>query len=274
MTPAPAHRYLYSGHTVGAAAQFHRLDDDEVDHVIPTLAASVIPVTGGLSKNHADNYCYQVDHPSHRTLMAVRHIESMAAGREFSNRFETEIETGIESIHILEKLHIEKIELHVFSTLKKGETEPQVTTKGNKIDGMRLGHVIAKIKLDDDPLHHCGTKDQLAQFYKKQSAEYRREHSWRFNTPPDSDILAAPHGHYVCSLVREIKLEGPPDELRDISVEGYTIRWKEFGRIILGEVVVKGNDRQVTMVRLAMGSNAVGQGAVGCGQTNGSSTAS
>lgn len=271
MSPAPAQRFLYSAHTVGAAAQFDRLDDVEnLDHVIPTLAASVLPVTGGLSKNHAANYCYQVDHPRHRTLLAVRQVESMAAGREFANRYETEIETEVQSIHVVEKLHIEEVKLHVFSTLKKGETEPEVTTKGNKIEGMRLGSVVVKIKLDDEPLHSCGTKAQLAAFYKRQSSDYRREHSWRFNTPPLTDELAAaPNGHYRCSLVREIKLEGPPDELQDISVEGYTIVWKGFGRIILGEVVVKGNDRQVTLVRLAMGSSAGGSGSVGCGQTNG-----
>ena len=71
------------------------------------------------------------------------------------------------------------------------------------------------------------------------------------------------------ALVREIKLEGPEVEKQSISVEGYTIRWKGFGRIFLGEVVLRGNSRQVTLVRLAMGSSAGGPGSMGCGKTNG-----
>jgi hypothetical protein len=270
MSPAPAHRYLFSGHTVGAAAQFHRLDDvDDLTHVIPTLGVSALPVTGGLSKGHAANYSYEVDHPRHRTLLSLRRVESMAAGREFDNRYETEIEAQIHSIHVVEKLHIEEVKLHVLSTLEKGQSEPTVTTQGNKIEGMRLGRVKAKITMDEEPLYSCGTKTQLAAFYNRQSADYRREQSWRFNTLSDTEELAAHNGHYKFSLVRTIKLEGPEDELRDITVDGYIIRWKGFGRLILGEVVVKGNDRQVTMVRLAMGSDAGGNGTVGCGRTNG-----
>jgi hypothetical protein len=54
-------------------------------------------------------------------------------------------------------------------------------------------------------------------------------------------------------------------------VDGYAIHWKGFGRIVLGEVHVKGNGRCVTLVRLAIGSDAGGPGAVRSGQSNGRS---
>jgi hypothetical protein len=270
MSPAPSRRYLYSGHTVGAAAHFHRLDDVEnLNYAVPTLGASVLPVTGGLSRGHASNYSFDVDEPRHRTLLSVRRIDSMAHGREFADRFETEIETDIESIHVVEKLHIDSLKMHLLSTLRKDEAHPTVSSNGSLIEGMRLGRVAVKVVLDDEPLHECGTKEQLAAFYKRQSDDYKRENSWRFHTVAETGELADPHGHYVYSLVREIKLEGPEEEKQDMSVDGYTIVWKGFGRLILGEVVVKGSNRQVTMVRLAMGSNAGGSGSVGCGQSNG-----
>ena len=54
-----------------------------------------------------------------------------------------------------------------------------------------------------------------------------------------------------------------------MSVDGNMIVWKGFGRIILGEIHVKGHERRLTMVRLAMGSNAGGTAAAGDGQSNG-----
>jgi hypothetical protein len=57
-----------------------------------------------------------------------------------------------------------------------------------------------------------------------------------------------------------------------MSVDGHTIVWTGFGRIILGEVHVKGHERRLTMVRLAMGSDAGGTGAAGDGQSNGTPT--
>jgi hypothetical protein len=270
MSLEPEQRYLYSGHTVGASAQFHRLDDVEnLNHRVPALGASVLPVTGGLSTAHAADYSYVVDEPRHRTLLSVHRVDSSAEGREHRDRFETEVRAEVESIHVVEKLHVEFVKLHMLSTLKKGQTVPTVSTTGNEIEGMRLGRVKVKLVLDEEPFHSSGSKDQLAAFYKNKNADYRREHSWRFGTRPDTDELASPHGIHTYSLVREIKLEGPEEEKQSIAVEGYTIRWKGFGRVILGEVVVKGHSRQVTLVRLAMGSNAGGNGSVGCGQSNG-----
>lgn len=270
MSPAPAQRFLYSGHTVGAAAHFHRLDDVEnLNYPIPTLAGSVLPVTGGLSRGHISDYSFDVDEPRHRTLLSVRRIDTVASGKEFADRYETEIDAEIESIHVVDKLHIDAMQLHVLSTIQKGQAEAAVSTKGNRIEGMRLGRVAVTVTMDDEPLCACGTKPQLAEFYKRQSDDYRRDQSWRFLTDPKTGELADPYGHYVFSLVREIRLEGPEDEMQAITVEGYTIRWKGFGRLVLGEVVVKSNNRQLTLVRLAMGSNAGGNGSVGCGQSNG-----
>jgi hypothetical protein len=271
MNAAPEERYLYSGHTVGASAQFHRLDDVEnLNHRIPALGASVLPVTGGLAVAHAADYSYVVDQPRHRTLLSVRRVDSSAEGREHADRFETEVGAEVESIHVVEKLHVDFVKLHMLSSLKKGQTEPTVSTRGNEIEGMRLGRVKVKLVLDEEPFHSSGSKAQLAGFYKKQTDDYRREHAWRFGTPVDTDRqLASPYGIHTYSLVRDVTLEGPEDEKQSMAVEGYTIRWKGFGRIVLGEVVLRGNSRQVTLVRLAMGSSAGGPGSMGCGQTNG-----
>jgi hypothetical protein len=270
MSPAPAKRFLYSGHTVGAAAHFHRLDDVEnLDYSVPTLGASVLPVTGGLSRGHAADYCFNVDHPRHRTLLSVRRIDSTASGKEHSDRYETAIEADIESIHVVEKLHIDAMKLHLLSTTIKGQPEAIVSSNGNRIEGMRLGKVNVKVAFDEEPLGSCGSKARLAAFYNNQSADYKRDYGWRYQTDPVTGQLAEPNGHYVYSLVRDIQLDGPEEEMQAISKEGYTIRWKGFGRLILGEVVVKGNNRQVTLVRLAMGSNAGGNGSIGCGQSNG-----
>jgi hypothetical protein len=246
------------------------LDDVEnLNHRIPALGASVLPVTGGLSTAHVANYSYVVDHPRHITLLSARRVDSSAEGREFGDRFETEVGAEVESIRVVEKLHVDFIKYHMLSTLAKGAAEPMVSTRGNEIEGMRLGRVKVKLVLDEEPLHSSGSKAQLAAFYKNQTADYRCQQAWRFGTPPETDILASPHGIYTYSLLREIKLEGPEVEKHSISVEGYTIRWKGFGRIFLGEVVLRGNSRQVTLVRLAMGSSAGGPGSMGCGQTNG-----
>ncbi len=269
MTEA-APRYIFSGHAIGASAQFHRLDQTHnLNHVVPTLGASVLPVTGGVSKSEVNHFCFTVDQPRRRSLLGVRKIVSTATGRDLGDRFETEVEAEIDAIHLVEKLHIEHVSLHILSTYQAGGTEPTVSTRGNRIDGMRLGKVHVSVELDDEPLCSCGNQEQLAAFYGKQDGAYRRQNAWRFRTDPKAPKIAAHGPHYKFSLVRKIKLIGPQADKQKIHVDGYTIHWEGFGRIILGETHVKGNDRQLTMVRLAMGSDAAGPAMVGDGQSNG-----
>ena len=263
--------YVFSGHAIGAAAQFHRLDElHNLNHVIPTLGASVLPVTGGLSQSNVANYCYRADKPRKRHLLSVRHIATHAEGRTYEDRFETEVKAEIDAIEVVEKLHIDRVEVHLLSTRKVDGEAPSIRTKGNKIEGLRLGGVEVKVKLDEEALSKCGHKKQLADYFRGLTEAARRKIAWRFNTPPEATEIQEHSGHYKCTLVESIELIGPDEEREKIQIEGgYTLHWPGFGRIILGEVIVGERSRRVTMVRLAMGSDAGGTGVIGEGEGNG-----
>src|SRR5579863_6549588 len=180
-----ARRYLFKGHAVGVAAQFHRLGElNGLDHVVPAQGAAVLPVTGGLSHSRSSAYSYCVDEPFTRTLLSVCHTESKAHGRQTERGFQTEISSRIEDLHVLEKLHIRAVELHL-SSEKNGDEPTQITTTGNRIDGMLLGNVQVEVDLDQETLAHCGTKHQLADFCARHGAPQIREHD----------------GYYLCTLV-------------------------------------------------------------------------
>lgn len=264
--------YRFSGHAIGAAARFHRLDEVEnLNHVIPTLGASVLPVTGGRSEGHVDHYCFAVDHPRRRRLLVLQRVDTWATGKALDDRFETETEVDIEGVEVVEKLHVARIKLHLLAArdARSEDGETVVSTKGTAIDGLELGRVKAKVVMDDEPIAYCGSQDQLAAFYRRQSAAYRSENAYRFRCDPAASELAPMDGRYRFSLVRKIELSGTQDPEQPVTVDGYSIRWKGFGRIILGEVFIKGSDRRITMMRLAMGSDAGGDGTVGDGGSNG-----
>jgi hypothetical protein len=267
-------QYNFSGHAVGAAAHFHRLDDREnLDHVVPTLGASVLPVTGGLSKGHASNYCYEVDEPRKRALLSVRRIDTLAHGRRREDRFETEVEAEIESLAVLGKLNVGLVRLHMLAIRDADEDKDdcEIKTKGSRIEGLELGKVTAKVVLDDEPLLFCGSQEQLAGYYRQRSADWRNANARRFGTEASATELKEHRGCARFSLVRDIELSGTQDKEHPVTVaeDGYTIIWKGFGRIILGEVFVKGCYRRITMMRLAMGSDAGGSASIGDGGTNG-----
>ncbi|HEY1219957.1 MAG: hypothetical protein ABSE42_19075 [Bryobacteraceae bacterium] len=264
--------YRFSGHALGVAAQFHRLDEAQnLNHVVPTLGASVLAPTGGLSRSHVAHYAYTVDQPRKRTLLSVRKIKTAVHGRDLGDRFETEVEADIEALQVAEKLHIGAIRLHFLSasTAEPDDAVPVITTTGSRIEGLHLGGVKAEVVLDEEPLLSCGNAAKLAEFYNKQTDDWRKANAWRFTLDPTPQGAGGHCPQHRFSLVREIHLSGPERDLRSITVDGYTIHWKGFGKIILGEVHVKHNVRRVALVRLAMGSDTGGSGTVGSGESNG-----
>jgi hypothetical protein len=229
-----------------------------------------LPVTGGLSHSHVHSYEYKVDEPWQRSLLSVKRVESKAEGADTGDGSHTEVHSEIEEISVVEKLHITRVILNM-SSARTAEGPPVIRTTGNRIEGMRLGKVHVTVVLDDETLCTCGTKQQLADFYAGQTEDFRRANAWRFSTQAGASELQEHGGYYKCTLVREIQLSGPADEVAKIPPpEGNKIYWPGFGRIYLGEVLVGVRERRMTMIRLAMGSDAGGSGSIGDAGTNGS----
>jgi hypothetical protein len=272
-SPPPLPRYMFSGHAIGAAARFHRLDEvQNLNHVVPTLGASVVPETGGVSTQKIENYHFDVNEPRNRTLLSVQRAEVTVSGRDPDGRFETELEVELDQLDVVEKMHIDFLRLHLLAVRNGVDGESTVSTSGNRIEGMRLGKVQVKVTFDDEPLGSTGTEAQLADFYARQPDDYRDAHCGRFNTPQGTKELARCGEHYRFSLVHSIELIGDEADKQLMSVNGNVIYWKGFGRIILGDVHVKGHSRRISLVRLAMGSDAGGSGSAGSGESNGAGT--
>ncbi len=246
-------RFMFAGHALGAAARFHRLyDAHNLNHVIPTLGASLVPVTGGRSEAHVDPFRFEVDDPVERCLLAVDRIDTWAEGRDRHGSHETELSIDIVGLEVVEMLRIDFVRLHMH-TVRTRSTAPVVTTQGNRIEGMRLGKVDVVVTIDNEPLTYAGTDEQLLVYHQERSKDL----------PKFGD-------YYRCTLVRDIQLVGEDQDKVGMRVEGNEIVWEPFGRIILGEIHVKGHERRLTMVRLEMGSDAAGSGTAGDGQSNGS----
>jgi hypothetical protein len=273
-TAAPGTRFIFSGHAIGASAHFHRLDATTgLNHLVPTQAASVLPQTGGLSEGSAKDYRFEVDQPRPRTLFSIGQAASKATGVTLPGAYQTEVSVDLQTVGVVEKLNIGLVHVHMLSSFPIDGTDPVLTTNGNRLEEVWLGSVHAVIELDDEPLRACGTQAQLAAYYRSQDAGYRQQYAWRFATPagaPEIQVHGQPDRQYSkCSVVRSIQLVGPEDARQSISVDGYTIVWEGFGKIILGEIHVKGTERHLTMARLAMGSDAGGSGSGGDVKSNG-----
>jgi hypothetical protein len=276
MTEHDEKRFVYHGHAIGVGAHFHRLDThDGLDLNVPTLGASVLPVTGGKSEATASNFTYAVDQPVTRQLLSVQKIDTKAHGRYESNLYQTDIGTTVEHSTWAERVHFDLLSLNMQTTHNGTDPAPIILLKDVKIQGLQLGDVMATIELDGEPFSSHGTKEAIEDFWASATAQYRAENAARFPVDPaDPTKLILHRGYYYCSVVRKITLS---KELPEMKVEGNTITWDDpndhtvgFGKIILGEILIGSNERRVALARLQMGCPTGGSGTGGEGQSNGS----
>jgi hypothetical protein len=246
-------RYMWAGHALGASARFHRLDDQQnLNHVVPALGTSIVPPSGGRSGAHADPFKYNVDSPRQRCLFEVQRVDTFAEGRDANGVIETEVSAEVAGLGVVEKLRCDLVQMHMLVTRQGPTGEPVVTTNGNRIEGMQLGNVKVVVTIDEAPLLNSGDAAKFEAFLRGKGRP------------------AARFGEYANStIVSDIQLIGSERDKAGMSVDGNVITWKGFGRIILGEIHVKAHERRLTLVRLAMGSDAGGTGTAGDGQTNG-----
>jgi hypothetical protein len=194
---------------------------------------------------------FEVDTPRRRCLLEAERVDTAAEGRNGSGVWETEVSAEVIGLGVVEKLRCDYLRMHMLVSRTPGQ-EPFVATKGNRIDGLRLGNVTAVVTIDDEALANAASADKFAEFH----ASARRP-------------LGRFGAYWQSSIVREIQLVGGEADKQGMAVVANTIVWKGFGRIILGEIHVKAHDRRLTLVRLEMGSDAGGSGTAGDGQTNG-----
>src|SRR5512133_3026947 len=143
-------RFMFAGHATGVSARFHRLDElQNLDHVVPMVGASVVPVSGGRSESKVESpYRYDVDAPRNRCLLGVQRVYTLAEGRDTNGIIETEVSAEIYGLEVVEKLRCEFMRMHMVAS--RAAAEPSVTTLGNRIEGLRLGNVDAIVTIDDE----------------------------------------------------------------------------------------------------------------------------
>ena len=246
-------RFKFAGHAKGFTAQFNRLDETEgLNHVVPMLGDCVLPDGGDRQEHRLPTpYRLDVDAPRSRCLVAIDDIHTWAEGREANGRFETDVSINLTGLHVVEMLHIDSVRFHMRSSRTKS-SDPLVESDGYHILGMRLGKVEAEVIIDDEVLPSAGTEQQFVHSHGQRGRE-----------------LAKYGEHYRSSIVHRIQLKGEERDQAGMCVDGNVIIWRGFGRIILGEIHVKGHERRVTMLRLAMGSAAGGKATGADGQSNG-----
>ena len=124
----------------------------------------------------------------------------------------------------------------------------EASIEGLVIDGVRFNVKIGADTVTNlatcDQFHHAATHDK----HFKDTQEKRLLSLW------DAADGRTAKGCFVYSLVERIEWDGKLPKGADVSEDSHVIVWPDFGKVVLGEMLIAHFNRRLTMMRLELGS--------------------
>jgi hypothetical protein len=288
----PDKRFAFSGSAVAFGGHIRRPEDA----FIRSAAASVIPVSGGLSETLLENDDVKSYH--YKDLVTFSSAYSRVLGDYLDPKLAVEFTHGNHGQNTLPTktsvearltdLKIDQVDaepsakrtftaqlLHVHMTNTSQYQEPlSFGSLGAKFEGIKLKSGIADtpstliVETDTDMYSRYDTREKLLKVYGEDS-DFRKTYSHMLlplgvedkkglgGLIAKHEIPDASKSFFVATIVKNLRFDGPlPD---GVQIHGNRVTIEGFGRIFFGEIIIYANARRVTLLRFELGSPYGGQ---------------
>jgi len=255
MSPNPYSTFHY--HACGHAFNAHFTRP--FDELIEVQAASSLPITGGHGKARVENFQF-------REYISFRKGYSHVSGadQQDDSSHNTLVTSVVEGLNLLDIVTVDRLVARLYSKHHEGESEGSFNIVGTRFEGLRIADCDVNIKLDLDLFEKIPTYEKALKDFENKG-EFYKIASDPFKTG-EPIKKREPCGAFLCSCVKEMDTTCPG--VTRIGRHGFSV--PGFGKIFLGEVMIKHAERTLTMVRFEIGSAVSGKGTAGGGSGNGS----
>jgi hypothetical protein len=247
MSPKPFRTFHYRACAHAFSGHFTR----PFHATIEVQAPSALPITGGHGSSRVENFQF-------REFVSFRkgytHVSGAHQPDDGSNN--TLTTATLEGLNIMDMVTADRIVARLYSKYPADAEEGSFSIVGSKFENLRIAGHPVHVELNTELFESMPTFEAATNEYKKKG-EFRRIAEDPFHTgeplkPP------GPNGAFLCSYVKEMDAVYP-----GVEHVGHCFTVKGFGRIFLGELLIKYAERTLTMLRLEIGSAVSGGGTGG-----------
>lgn len=256
---ASAHHYHACGHAFSGRIR------RPIEHVIEVQAGMSLPSTGGFGISRSENFHFQ-----QIVSFKAAHTKVSGSHNPKDDSHTTLVSATVEGLNILDVITADRVVARLSSHYPPSGDEPVFTTIGSHFDNLRIAGCPVEVHLDGETFSQLGTFESFkkrhdgdAGFRKtareriglgKDVPEFLRE---RYKGYP-GEGLPESKGFISCTLVRDIETKCP-----EVKRHGHALSLEQFGRIFLGELSLGRCMRELTMMRVELGSPVAGDMSVG-----------
>ena len=226
-------------------------------HQIDIQAASALPITGGHGHARVEKFQFR------EFISFERGYSHVSGGLQVDDKSYNTLATAVlEGLNMFDIFTADRIVSRLYSKHPEPDAEGKITWVGSKFENVRVAGCELNIEL-----HHDLFKELLTFEHAKEAFEKNTEFRKIAEDPLDSGAKLKPSeldGAILCSIVKKIEAKDPR-----VEINGHQIYVPGFGRVYLGELLIKKNEKTLTMLRYELGSTTGGSGTGGGTKTNG-----
>jgi hypothetical protein len=225
--------------------------------IIDVQAPSSLPIIGGHGIARVDNFQF-------RGFVSFRKSYTHVSGAHQADddTHNTLVTSTVEGLNIMDIVTADRIVARLYSKHHRKETEGFVTMVGSRFENLRIADCPVDVKLNTAVFELLPTFAAAKKDFEN-NGKIRKIAEDPFQNGQKLTKLE-PDGVILCSCVEEMKTDCP-----GVKRVGHCFTVPGFGKIFLGEVVIRHGERTLTMVRLEIGSAVSGSGSAASATING-----
>jgi len=253
MSPKAPRRFHFHACAHAFSANFTR----PFHHQIDIQAQSALPVIGGHGHSRVDSFEF-------RSFISFKQGYShVSGGHQADDDTHNTLATAVlEGLNMFDVLTADRVVSRLYSKHHADQTEGNITWIGSKFENLRIAGCPVHIELNHDLFHDLLTYEEAESAFKK-GGDFRKI----AEDPLGTDEVLKPadvDGVFLCSIVKSIKADCP-----GVKVHRHSLYVPGFGKVFLGELLIKPGEKTLTMLRFELGSTTSGDGTGGGTKTNG-----
>jgi hypothetical protein len=253
MSPEPFRTFHYHACAHAFSGSFTRPFSETID----VQAPSALPIIGGHGSSRVEKFQF-------REFVSFRKAYTHVSGghQADDDSHNTLVTSTVEGLNLLDVVTADRIVARLYSKHLPKEPEGFITMVGSKFENLRIAGCPVEIKLNTELFERLPTFAAAKKEFDN-NGEFRKIAEDPFQTGQKLKTVE-PNGAILCSCVKEMETTCP-----GVKRVGHCFSVPGFGKIFLGEVVIRHGERTLTMVRLQIGSAVSGSGTAGGAKING-----
>jgi hypothetical protein len=250
-------RFIADGRAVALDGYIHRVNENVIRRNVPIPSASA--TLGGLSEAQQGPYDFR--HASDgdpvvsvgSSSIKTWHDREDAPDAGSGPTHTVHSTSSVEGLSVGQRLFVERANAHLKAVYRSGDAQPTITPVEARLEGLVIDGVRFTVTLDLEPATSFGTCDEFHQA-SMQDSRFQDTYGRRVLSLREPSGTTPGKGCFVCSLVDRIEWDGALPPGAEVDEESHVIVWPDFGKVILGEMLISDYSRRLTMVRLELGS--------------------